>query len=45
MVIDSKVKGALWLSKGHLLHVKRRPFTMQKGVFYNAKEHLLFSVI
>jgi len=27
-------------SKGHLLRVKRASFTLQKGIFYNAKEPL-----
>ena len=27
--------------KGALLHVKRAPFTLQKGVFHTSKEHLL----
>ncbi|GEM_PF-1124664 len=27
--------------KGRLLHIKRAPFTMQKGIFYNAKDALL----
>ena len=27
--------------KGHLLHIKRACFAMQKGTFYNAKEHRL----
>ena len=34
-------KGMFDIVKGHLLHVKRASFTMQKGVFYTAKEHLL----
>ena len=29
------------LVKGHVLHCKRAPFTMQKGIFYNAKGRLL----
>jgi len=29
------------LLKGRLLHIKRAPFTMQKGIFYNAKDALL----
>ena len=28
-------------AKGHLLHIKRACFAMQKGTFYNAKEHRL----
>jgi len=28
--------------KGHLLHIKRACFAMQKGVFYIAKGHVLF---
>ena len=28
--------------KGHLLHIKRACFAMQKGVFYNAKGRVLF---
>ena len=27
--------------KGRFLHIKRAPFTMQKGIFYNAKDALL----
>jgi len=34
-------KGMFDIVKGHLLHFKRASFTMQKGVFYTAKEHLL----
>jgi len=26
--------------KGRLLHIKRAAFTMQKGIFYNAKDTL-----
>jgi len=29
------------VAKGHLLHIKRACFAMQKGTFYNAKEHRL----
>ncbi|EHG17368.1 hypothetical protein HMPREF9138_00144 [Prevotella histicola F0411] len=29
------------VAKGHLLHIKRACFAMQKGTFYNTKEHLL----
>ena len=28
-------------AKGHLLHIKRACFAMQKGTFYNAKDHRL----
>jgi len=31
-----------YVAKGRLLKCKRAPFTMQKGIFYIAKEHLLF---
>jgi len=34
-----------YVLKGHLLHVKRASFTLQKGVFYNAKEHQLKSTL
>jgi len=29
--------------KGHLLLIKRAPFDMQKGIFYNPKGRSLFS--
>ena len=29
------------VAKGHLLHIKRACFAMQKDTFYNAKEHRL----
>ena len=31
-------------AKGRLSHLKRAPFTMQKGIFYFTKKHLLFSI-
>ena len=34
-------KGVFYVAKGHLLHIKRAPFTKQKGIFYNAKDALL----
>ena len=36
-------KVPFYVAKGHLLHCKRACFAMQKGVFYNAKEHVLKS--
>ena len=32
-----------YIAKGRLLHLKRAPFTTQKGIFCNAKDHLLKS--
>ena len=31
-------------AKGRLSHLKRAPFTMQKGIFHFTKNHLLFSI-
>ena len=31
-------------AKGHLSHLKRASFIMQKGIFYFTKNHLLFSI-
>ena len=31
-------------AKGRLSHLKRASFTMQKGIFYRVKAHLLFSM-
>ena len=33
-----------YIAKGRLSHLKRASFTMQKGIFYRAKAHLLFSI-
>jgi len=30
-----------YIAKGRLLHLKRAPFTTQKGIFCNAKDALL----
>ena len=40
---SGKWKTPFCIVKGRLLHVKRACFAMQKGIFYNAKEPLLFS--
>ena len=37
-------KMPFYIAKGRLSHLKRAPFTMQKGIFYRAKVHLLFSI-
>ena len=37
-------KVPFYRAKGRLLHLKRAPFTMQKGIFYFTKNHLLFSI-
>ena len=31
-------------AKGRLSHLKRAPFTLQRGIFYRVKAHLLFSM-
>ena len=33
-----------YTSKGRLSHLKRASFTVQKGIFYRIKAHLLFSM-
>ena len=33
-----------YIAKGHLSHLKRASFIMQKGIFYFTKKHLLFSI-
>ena len=35
------LKVPFYRAKGHLSHLKRAPFTMQKGIFYRIKDHLL----
>ena len=37
-------KMPFYIAKGRLSHLKRASFTMQKGFFYRAKAHLLFSI-
>ena len=37
-------KVPFYRAKGRLLHLKRAPFTMQKGIFYFTKNHLLFPI-
>jgi len=37
-------KVPFYRAKGRLSHLKRAPFTMQKGIFYRVKGHLLFSI-
>ena len=37
-------KVPFYRAKGRLLHLKRAPFTMQKGIFYSVKAHLLFPI-
>ena len=37
-------KVPFYRAKGRLSHLKRASFTMQKGIFYRAKVHLLFSI-
>ena len=37
-------KVPFYAAKGRLLHLKRASFTMQKGIFYRIKAHLLFSI-
>lgn len=32
-------------AKGHLSHCKRCPFTVQKSLFYELKEHLLHALL
>ena len=33
-----------YIAKGHLSHLKRAPFEVQKGIFYSVKAHLLFLI-
>ena len=33
-----------YIAKGRLSHLKRASFTVQKGIFYRIKAHLLFSM-
>ena len=35
-------KMPFYIAKGRLSHLKGAPFTMQKGIFYFTKNHLLF---
>ena len=37
-------KVPFYRAKGRLSHLKRAPFTMQKGIFYFTKNHLLFPI-
>ena len=37
-------KVPFYRAKGRLLHLKRAPFTMRKGIFYFTKNHLLFPI-
>jgi len=37
------LKMPFYITKRHLLHLKRAPLTIQKGIFYCVKDHLLFS--
>ena len=37
-------KMPFYIAKGRLSHLKRASFTMQKGIFYRVKAHLLFSM-
>ena len=37
-------KVPFYRAKGHLSHLKRASFTIQKGIFYFTKNHLLFSI-
>ena len=37
-------KVPFYIAKGHLSHLKRASFIMQKGIFYRVKAHLLFSI-
>ena len=37
-------KVPFYRAKGHLSHLKRASFTLQKGIFYFIKNHLLFSM-
>ena len=37
-------KVPFYRAKGRLSHLKRAPFTLQKGIFYRVKVHLLFSM-
>ena len=37
-------KVPFYRAKGRLSHLKRAPFTLQKGIFHFTKNHLLFSI-
>ena len=37
-------KVPFYIAKGRLSHLKRASFTVQKGIFYRIKAHLLFSM-
>ena len=37
-------KMPFYIAKGRLSHLKRASFTVQKGIFYRIKAHLLFSM-
>ena len=37
-------KMPFYIAKGRLSHLKGAPFTMQKGIFYFTKNHLLFPI-